>query len=238
MRERVLRVACTVALAAVGVSSCASSAGGSGTPAEDGAWDPYSWKPSEVITPPTYTEEEKLALRDESLESLASWLKIPDPPGIDLVRWTNTVENSVALENCLQEAGYDWVYDPADGSVGGTAITDAQQIAFNATWYECEARYTLDPTYKGNWSDAQIGLMYDYWDEFFMPCLEAHGRTVTRSDQPTRERFIAEFTDVFWGSDTAWYPPWDMPTEREPELRASLARDCPPMPPDSTLYGK
>lgn len=60
------------------------------------------------------------------------------------------------------------------GFPGG--ILRRSRQAFNAAAYTCEARHTLDPVFQQEWNDEQqLGLIFDYWAQYFLPCMDAQG---------------------------------------------------------------
>lgn len=59
--------------------------------------------------------------------------------------------------------------------------------------YVCQAQYPMDPGFAQDWTDEQLGIVYDYWEQYYIPCMEAHGHPVDDTDKPSRETYIAAF---------------------------------------------
>lgn len=120
---------------------------------------------------------------------------------------------------------------------GGIAVPGgvpaAQEASWNLAMYTCESQYTPDPRYRQEWTPEQLGLLYDYWEQYFIPCLAAHGHPVDTTDRPSREAWVAAFPTV---DRLPWYPP-DTYFLLNPEERDRLAGVCPPSPPDDVFYG-
>ncbi|RRD05459.1 hypothetical protein EII34_06940 [Arachnia propionica] len=180
------------------------------------------------ITPKTYTEEERWAARTEYLKRLEP---SDGPPGdVQLIRWVNgTKEYSETMAQCLTERGF-----PAEPDTLGVAFSSGsppkeQEQSLDIAWYVCEAQYTLDPRFHGEYTDEQAGLLYDYFTQYYIPCMKAHDQPVNEKDKPTRDVYIATFS----GTDSA---PW-WPYSETTVPPKDVAEACPELPPDKALYG-
>lgn len=97
-----------------------------------------------------------------------------------------------AVFSCMTASGYDgysigYSYGSGAtvGSSSGEVVTDAAvQLAF----YRCAAANPVDVVASGELlSPAQIDYVYDYYQEWVVPCMIAEGLTVR--DPPTRQDF-------------------------------------------------
>lgn len=193
-----------------------------------------SWAPKEPIDHPTYTDAEQLEWRQQWLESLAAQSDIQDPPEIDLIRWTTTPQDAGhAAAVCLTEAGFPASYDEAAGGIifDGGGVPDSQTEALNSASFVCNSQYTPVPGLRTDWNADQLGLLYDYWTEAYVPCVEARGYAV--EEPPSREVYVDTFYTV---PDNRWYPEialWNLPEAERDEVSAA----CPIMPAPEHFYG-
>ncbi|PFG20758.1 hypothetical protein [Serinibacter salmoneus] len=205
------------------------------TATEAGAWDVSSWEPTVSIVAPSMTEDERLSEREEYLRSLAEQFELDAPPQVELVRWTmGPADDSQAMAACYTEAGFAAEVTPDNGIAfvnGG--VPESQEAALNLANYTCAAQFTLDPIYRQEWSADQLGLLYDYWDQYFLPCMDAHGHMIDRSDQPSREVYVSSFHT---SERTDWWPS-DVLSSLPQEEAVQLGEDCPAYPPAEVFYG-
>jgi len=142
-------------------------------------------------------------------------------------------EQNELLAGCLREIGFPAHAEPGGGIRYDPGVPEAQSDALDDANYACESQYPLDPQYFTDLDEEQDGLLYDYWDQYFVPCMEAHGHSISREKQPSRESFVATI-------GTAEYAGW-WPTETFDVLpfdeKEAVGDACPPYPPDEHLYG-
>lgn len=195
-------------------------------------WDPRSWEPTVTITPVTMTEEEKQEFRAHMLASHAA-SKGLDLPDIPLERWVSGVDFAQSFGGCLKDGGFEGEWDGLFGFSFPQGIPAAQEAAFQRVYFECEARFTIDPIFMQEWTTDQLRLLFDYWDEFYIPCLEAHDVAVDTSQKPSREAWIAAFNTP---NRLPWWPEEftiGLGTARNAEVSAA----CDPYPPQDVFYG-
>lgn len=196
-------------------------------------WDPRSWEPTERIERVDMTEAEREEFWEDNVARQAQELG-GSAPEVERVAWMGSKqEQADAVASCLQEAGFPEVRADPGGAIALDNLPESQAEAFELASFVCFSRYPIDPEISQDWSRAQIGLVYDYWDEYFIPCMAAHGYPVDTTGQPSRESFVSEFYSgarAWWATDR-----YDALPEEE---RASLAGKCPPYPPDAVLYGQ
>ncbi len=188
------------------------------------------------IDPVSFTDAEREEYRQESLARFAEQAGLTDPPeGVEVIAWTQgKVENGEALAECLQEAGFPAVSNASGGIIFDPGVPESQVKALDLADYICQGKYPLDPVYAQEWTQDQLRLVYDYWDEYFIPCMEAHGHPIDTGDQPSREAYVAAFHTpdrISWWPNDAFRA---LPLEEQ----KSLARSCPPYPPDEAMYGQ
>lgn len=200
-------------------------------------WDPSAWKPTETITQVSYTEEQKLAFRDEWVKQLAPE-GVPEDqlPDTELVRFPDSLlEYGQSKASCMTERGFPSSSD-IFGGVAFEGYPKSQQTAFDLASYECELMYTQNPVFVTEWSPEQLGLAYDYWDEYLIPCLEDHGILVDASSKPSRDGFVENFHAPD-GAGRTWYPPTSVEVVEWDDPESVLSKECPPMPPSNVFYG-
>ncbi|RRD05460.1 hypothetical protein EII34_06945 [Arachnia propionica] len=215
----------------LGLISCAppQAAAPSSTATTPQAWDPNAWEPPVKVTLKTYTEEERWALRAELLKHDEP--KNSPVPGVELIRWTEgPAEHWTTVAQCLTERGF-----PAEAEVDSRGVIfpnggspEEQDDALEIAWYVCQAEYSLDPRYHDDWNEEQLGVVYDYFTQHYIPCMKAHDQPVNEKNKPTRDVYIATYNDE--DAD----PWWPYPVAVVPQ---HVKKACPELPPDKALYG-
>lgn len=214
-------------------SAVVESAGPDPTPTgQAGQWDPGNWDPTVTVTIPRLSEAERQAWRANYLASMAQDLDGPAPE-VALERWLHPrTESDTVLSDCMTESGFPIEVDAGSVSYPGGPPPAEQQSAWSLAWYTCNARFTTDPDYAQDWTEGQIGLVYDYWDQYFIPCMEAHGVAVNRAQQPSRETYIS----TFFTPQRTWWPNNYLDILPQAQ-REELEPVCPPYPPDEMFFG-
>lgn len=224
------------------LSGCASTSGneqegtgssGASTSASSQQWDPQSWTPTVKVQPVQMSESEKEQAYQQLLEQRAAELDGP-APDVKRVAWMDSHhEHFAAQAKCEREAGYPAVQHPSGGLIYEEGIPESQKKAHDLASFTCMAQYPLDPTRQQDWREEQLGLVYDYWDQYFIPCMAAHGHPVDSSSKPSRAAYIAAFNTP---DRISWWPTETM--DRLPlEEQERLVPVCSPLPPDSAMYG-
>ena len=114
------------------------------------------------------------------------------------------------------------------GFPGG--ILRRSRQAFNAAAYTCEARHTLDPVFQQEWNDEQqLGLIFDYWAQYFLPCMDAQGYLIPTGNTPTREPYVADFHTP---NRLDWWPQRLLSSIHRRRRARPLAECLPAYPPD------
>ncbi|MGJ9529098.1 hypothetical protein [Actinotignum sp. GS-2025a] len=92
--------------------------------------------------------------------------------------------------------------------------------------------YFLNPEFLTDWSEDQLRVVWDYWDEYYIPCLDAHGYKVDISKRPARETYVTRFhTDP----EHRWWP--NNGGSLEFQIPLEVWKVCPSDPPATELYG-
>lgn len=99
--------------------------------------------------------------------------------------------------------GLPAVSDGDTGTYVEPGVPESQEEALDLASYVCGAQYPLDPVFAQDWTQDQLRLAYDYWDQYCIPCMEAHGYTISRADQPSRETYVAAFHT---SERISWWP--------------------------------
>jgi hypothetical protein len=163
---------------------------------------------------------EALALRDAQLSELATSLGLTDPPTTELVQWVTPEEARDAWLGCLTNAGVaatpvgasEMAFDPADAE---------------AVWI-CKAKYTLDPRVAHKLGSDKLSIIYRYFVDVQVPCLEEHGFVIEDAEPETR------FKPHYY-SDHPWIPYHSVPAE---DVTAELIAACPVNAPFEDVYGE
>ncbi|MDY5148379.1 hypothetical protein DDD64_07515 [Actinotignum sanguinis] len=221
---------------------CSTSSSDSGSVGESGnqaaaasvsEWDPNSWKAKIKISPRYHTEDEKLAFRAQWLKRDAEHSGIENPPDVALVEWQNSVElMDIKRAECYREKGFSAYVPPHGGVAFDPGIPESQQEAYDLAAYECYAKYFPNPEFLTNWSEDQLRVIWDYWDEYYIPCLAAHGFDVDTSKRPVRETYATTF---YSNPEHRWWP--NNGGSLEFEIPPEVLKICPEIPPASQFYG-
>lgn len=218
------------------VDNALGTASPGGPAGQDREWEPSAWEPTVQIEPLTFTDAERESYRQEALARYVEQSSIEDAPEVpDVIAWgQGREENGQQTASCLQDAGFPAFAQPGGGIIFEPGIPESQVEASDLAWFTCEAQYPLDPAYAQEWTEDQLGLVYDYWDQYYIPCMQAQGHAIDTSGQPTREAYIAAFHTV---DRISWWPT-DAFHALPLETQATLFETCPPYPPDEAMYGQ
>ncbi len=191
--------------------------------------------PTVTITPVSMTEAQKEQWRATWLARTATENGIEDPPQVALSRWTEgNADHDKTVSSCLTDAGFE-AQPASDGGIDfGEGVPQSQMSAFFLAEYTCESMYTLDPVYSQDWTTDQLNLIFDYWTQFYLPCIEAHGVSVDMSSVPSKESWVAAFHT---SERSDWWPDnalQSTPTTQQTEIRKA----CALYPPDDVFYGQ
>ncbi len=136
------------------------------------------------------TSDDMAAKRLEALDEQRRSYGLAQMEYPQLVRWIHTEEIASVMVPCLTEKGFV-VTANASGTGYTGPVPSAQNQAFATAVLECEAMYSVDPRLHFDGNDPErIGLVYDYWSEFLIPCVRELGYEM--ADLPTKPVWIAD----------------------------------------------
>lgn len=200
-------------------------------------WNVEDWTPKAPITPIEMTDEQKEAWRKGRIENdipADADRSLYKDPG--LVKYYDSYQEAGdAIVQCLKQKGFDARSD-ATGGIIPESVTSSQNLALDVALFECFAMHMPAPEIYQDWTEEQLGMAYDYWDEYFIPCIIDHGYGVDRSNQPTRESFVSTFFEP--GKRSDWYPPELLSLTIYEGKDTDVIEDCPTMPPNKYFYGR
>lgn len=187
---------------------------------------PTSWVPSKPLTAPSMSPAEMMEARAANLKKSAELAGLRSPKVPDLVRWTTLEEQIPLLVKCVNDKGFD--AKVKDGSGIESTVEPAQQSAYDLALWQCEAMYSVDARlYNFPGAALEMDYWWDYWNEFEMACLAAHGHPAER-ELPSREVF----------ANDAWFFEQAYPKLSDEAEMTALKKACPPTPPTSLLLGQ
>lgn len=234
-----------VFLAALLLAGCTegNAGGGQGAIETDGAgesaavWDPNAWEPSVTITRPSLTDEEKDQIRKEVARQLVSDPELQESlPDVPVVAYYDSFrEQEKKQAECITEAGFK-AKALQTGGLSFGQYPESQQRAFQLAGYTCQMQFPFDPALARDWTPEQIGLVYDYWNEYMIPCLKDHGYTTDVSKRPSRESFVQNFFAED-GAGREWFPVDLQPYLENEGGHEDVLEACPALPPSDALYG-
>ncbi len=169
----------------------ASSAGGSYEPPAVTTTPTYpdwnKWTPVTPVPQVQMTESDKNSYRIDYLSHFAEQLGLVNPPVVPLVTYGYPDVIYPDQAACLAAAGFPGVrVMPTLRGLDRASLPSSE--AFSEAWYDCTAKYFIDPRFSLPPTDAQLGLIWDYMTTFLIPCLTAHG--VASATPPQREEFV------------------------------------------------
>lgn len=158
----------------------------------------------------------------QMLSGLTSW------PEVERIRFISQEESPQVQAQCLTEAGF-----PATVENDGTSYTvhtaEGQEEAFALASYICDLEYPTDLRYAQALTRTQIRVVYAYYRDQLVPCLQARGLEV--SPLPSEETFVEGTAS----GTNPWSPHDDLPLSSLDT--DAMNKDCPPMPSSELLYG-
>ncbi|MDE1655880.1 hypothetical protein [Actinotignum sanguinis] len=179
--------------------------------------------------------------REEYMWGLgAGWLRrsreawgLSDPPDIPLVAWQNvSQERNEKLAECYRLKGFSAYAPPQGGVLFDPGVPEAQNESFNLATHECYSKYFLDPEFLANLTEDQLRVQWDYWDEYYIPCLAAHGYKVDISERPARETYATTF---YSDAEHRWWP--NNKGSLSFQITPEVMKVCPERPPITEFYG-
>lgn len=241
---RIPATAALVAAVALTLTGCvgreSGGVGGSSTVAApptataEKTWDASQWVPTERIEPLLTTEAEKEAAQREQVERMAREAGTPELLQVRRMDWSSTtLESSQKIGECMAAAGFPVEVTPT-GALRYPTPPESQKRAWNLAENTCAVKHPVDPAYAHDWTEPQLRLVYDYWDQYLIPCLEAQGLHVDTSSRPSKESFVTSF---FTQDRHDWWPYSTTMVGVSEEREAQIAQTCPELPPQDVFWG-
>ena len=163
------------------------------------------------------TEAQRISEQDQAWVQVLTRFPQAVRPAVDAVEYVAIDETIEKLIECYESVGV-----PIDigrdrhGNIGGVSTlstTEAEAVA------EFVCRQQLRPRPRAPINQAQLGWMYDYLTEFYVPCLEANG--IKNPAPPSRSDFIANYPNQ------NWFPSMGS-AFMDNDLGEAIALACPP----------
>jgi hypothetical protein len=169
---------------------------------------------------------------DQKQQSLRS-RGIEVPTDAEFVRFVELNEWGTAQARCMQDQGFD-SRPTVDG--GGVLHGDVPSDQMDAHWqatYRCRIAYPVHPRFHLPLTDEQIRVIYDYFVNELVACLEDEGYEVAPA--PSWETFRSQWDHP---GGPGWWEPHDsvQPPSREEDMR--IMEKCPQRPPLVDVYGE
>jgi hypothetical protein len=171
--------------------------------------------------------EDYLASQAESLR--ARGLEVPTDA--EFVRFLELGEFPSVYAECLREQGFDAELSPDGGGLIQDSVPPDQHSAHLRAFYRCQVRYPVHPRFSLPLTDGQVRVLYDYFVESLVGCLEDEGYEV--SPAPSFETFLAE-----WRSPHHAWEPYDSVQIFDQRRSLEVYERCPQRPPVVDLYGE
>ena len=239
MKTKFAAVTAAAVTAVLTLSGCATtapstSAAATGSPTEK-VWDPETWTPTEKIERRMTEADERERWYESQLARNAAFLGISNPPAVTRRGWATTRQEQARWSaQCMTERGVPATYNEVMVGVTYDTPPPSQEAAVKLVSWTCDALFPIDPSLDQEFSDAQLRLLYDYWDQYAIPCLEDHGITVDTSQRPSKETWLAAFNTP---ERISWWPVQDSIMGLTDARSAEVSEACPVQPPDSMLFG-
>lgn len=233
MRFKHTLTGCALILATI-LSGCSaaeepSTANPPASPASQ--WDPESWKPHSTFKRPQYTEQQELESRQYWLDQYIR--QGAEAKDIPIVRWVTHIEFAELMVSELERHGIGAAADENGQIHFVPGVPESQEKLLGQVYYDTYSRYPVDPVYTSDYSREQLGMLWDYWTEYYVPCMNAHGFQ-TEPSPVSRESFVSAY--YLPGADN-WWP--IVTTQSLPlETQARMAQICPTFPAAKYFYGE
>lgn len=216
------------------LSGCASPPA-SETPASSPAekWDAAAWMPPHPVQRQPSTAQEREESREKQLARIANPTNATPRPA---VRWVTPAEFGEIMVKRLAEVGI--TAEAGDGGVYfPTGLDESLEPLLDSVTFEVTAEYPIDPEYLRPLNQEQLGLLWDYWTGYFLPCASAHGAPPIQPS-PTRQYFVANYYSVFTTDPESWLPPGNLMLLMEFSDYQEILKSCPEYPSSKHLFGE
>ncbi len=167
---------------------------------------------------------------EEYWEFVVSMYPDATRPEAERVRFISPDEWAQVQVDCLNGEGFRAEASSDGGLAPSAQIPEAQMEGYAIARYICTVKYPFDPKYLAPISPEQIDLVYDYYVDTLIPCLEREGYPV--DDPPSR----ALFRDTYETEDR-WMP-YEVLLGSSQSEWDRVGGICPQMPSASYLFGE
>ncbi len=171
--------------------------------------------------------EEYAAQQAESLRSRG----VEVPTDAEFIRFIERDEFGPVHAECLREQGFEAESTPDGLAVGGPGVPDDQHDAHWQATYRCRIAYPVHPRFRVPMTDAQVRVIYDYFVDELVGCLEGEGYEVAPA--PSWEAFLAQ-----WRSADPHWDPHDSVRAPNEQEHIRIREECPQRPPLVDVYGE
>lgn len=209
---------------------------------ETDARDVTKWKPSIAVSPATISSDERIRSREAQVRQVVDSANLTDYDLATMpaqIREVNSYEANEVWAQCLRDKGFE--ADPTGDFIQTKEIVDDQQDSYFRARADCVAMYPQSAQTLARWGEDQWRIQYEYFTDYYIPCIESFGVETDKADFPSKESFVQaglnddDATPAFlsWMSDPAYADLANATTEEG----ATLANVCRQSAPDSALYG-
>ncbi len=169
--------------------------------------------------------EQYVATQTESLQSRG----IEVPTDAEFVQFVAADEWGVAQAECMQEQGFEAEASDDGLTWGGPLPPEDQHDAHWQATYRCRLAYPVHPRFDQPLTDEQIRVIYDYFVNELVVCLEDAGYEV--APPQSWETFRSHYS-----SPERWEP-YDSVQATSEQEHNRIREVCPPRPPLEDVYG-
>ncbi len=176
---------------------------------------------------------------DAHLVALREATQVEDPPSTEIVRVIAPDEQPEVWQACMQEAGYEVSVTSDGGLTPPQDLPDDQWGAYDLANYICHAQYPVDQSLVPQFGTEQVDVLYGYYVEELVPCLQERGFEV--DEPPTIETFRASWVSGDEGlhaSESTWFPYTAVDAaEISMDEWEAVNAACPQSPSHEVLFG-
>ena len=163
----------------------------------------------------THDDRVDFALQEQDMQWLLA--ELPGQRPIVSPTFVGTEEYGRLLNECLTDLGLGQIVVFAGGVLGlpQTPLTPDQRLSL----YLCSAKYIIWPSELGYLSREELERVYDYYRDWLVPCIEAHGLPVPLSVSKSAFAATPGYVD--------WNPYYPLEQQLDPAVLSDVQADCP-----------
>lgn len=177
-----------------------------------------------VVTPlpAGLSDEEQQEFAAEIQERQWDYSDIPDRarPAVEVTE-VDADDIERRIYGCMVSAGIDEGFRLEDGALVGSAAPESsdERVAF----YVCSVSYMPPANNWGYLSTEELNAAYDYYQDWLVPCLEAHAYHLPLA--PARDELASQ------PGYLGWDPYTQLGARITDDAAAILQEECPSVPP-------